>query len=77
MMSEKPRPPPRGVCGLYSRRQPVASVLATGGIHAQAAVLAQQDESGLLFAAAAAPVADSYHVGDLGFGGYHLQIVQV
>lgn len=72
MVSEQTGPPARRVHGLYGGRQPVAGVVVAGGVHAQAAVLAQQYERALLLAAAAAPVAHRYHVRYLCFRWYHL-----
>lgn len=61
-----------GMGGLHGGREPVAGVLGAGGVHPQAAVLAQQDERALLLAAAAAPVPDRHHVRDLRLGWDHL-----
>jgi hypothetical protein len=62
----------RRVRGLDGGRQPVARVLRAGRVHAQAAVLAQQDQRALLLAAAAAPVPHRHHVRDLRLRRHHL-----
>lgn len=62
------------MCRLNGGREPVARVFGARRVHAQAAVLTEQDEGRLLFPATAAPVPDGYHVCDLCFGWYDLLI---